>query len=208
MLKNVIFLLLLLKMCFVFGQQKTIVIDPGHGGMDSGAIGVNGFKEKDVVLEVAKEIIRLNKTIFDGQLDIYLTRYRDTLVSLSDRAKLTKAINADVFVSLHCNHSVNPNTKGIEVYVYNRKNSFSRLSIWLGYGLQKGLSEKLGFKSRGVKFANFQVLRDAGEYSAVLVEMGFITHTSEADYYLKSENIRAMALAILMGLCNYFNIGF
>lgn len=65
-LKNVSFVILLLKMCIIFGQettvQKRIVIDVGHGGKDSGAIGINGIKEKDVVLDIALEILRLNKT--------------------------------------------------------------------------------------------------------------------------------------------------
>ena len=96
-------MILLLKMCLVFGQQKVIVIDPGHGGTDSGAIGINDILEKDVVLNVAKEIIGLNKTLFDERFAIYPTRYTDTLISLKDRSRLAKALKADVFVSLHCN---------------------------------------------------------------------------------------------------------
>jgi N-acetylmuramoyl-L-alanine amidase len=114
-LKNVSFVILLLKMCFVFGQKKIVVIDPGHGGIDSGAIGVNGIYEKDVVLKIANEILNLNKSLFYNELDIYLTRYNDTLISLSDRSRLTESLKADVFVSLHCNASQN-NSRGMEVY--------------------------------------------------------------------------------------------
>jgi N-acetylmuramoyl-L-alanine amidase len=118
-LKNVIFVFLLLKMCVIFGQepatQKRIVIDVGHGGKDSGAIGINGIKEKDVVLNIALEILRLNEES-EKSLDIYLTRYSDTLISLTDRTKLAKALNADLFISLHCNHSDNKNGAGVEVY--------------------------------------------------------------------------------------------
>lgn len=64
-LKNFSFVILLLKMCTIFGQeidaQKRIVIDVGHGGKDSGAIGINGIKKKDVVLDIAKEIVSLNE---------------------------------------------------------------------------------------------------------------------------------------------------
>ena len=109
-LKNVIFLLLLLKMCFIFGQpttsKKLVVIDVGHGGKDAGAIGINGIKEKDVVMQLANEILRLNKG--QGNLEIYLTRYSDSLISLKDRTKLAKALKADVFISLHCNHFKTP----------------------------------------------------------------------------------------------------
>ncbi|PRX39374.1 N-acetylmuramoyl-L-alanine amidase family protein [Salegentibacter salegens] len=77
-LKNVSFVFLLLKMCFVFGQeigsQKIIIIDPGHGGKDSGAIGINGIKEKDFVLDIALEILKVNEQS-EIPLEIYLTRY-------------------------------------------------------------------------------------------------------------------------------------
>ena len=113
-LKNVSFVVLMLQMCFIFAQQKVIVIDVGHGGKDPGAIGINGIYEKDVVLDVGLEILRLNKTVLDNKLDIYLTRYKDTLISLSDRSKLAKSIKADIFLSLHCNASESI-SKGFEL---------------------------------------------------------------------------------------------
>ena|GEM_PF-190831 len=201
--------ILLLQFCFVFGQQKVIVIDPGHGGTDSGAIGINDVLEKDVVLNVAKEIIVLNKTLFDDRFAIYSTRYTDTLISLKDRGRLARALKADVFVSLHCNASINT-SRGIEVYVYTPKpeEGYIKASIATGLSILKESTGKLGFKERGVKFANFQVLGETVAYCpSVLVEMGFMTHADEADYYLRSKNIRAMALAILMGMFNYFNAG-
>ena len=104
-LKNVVFLLILLKMCAGFAQnptaKKRIVIDVGHGGKDSGAIGINEIQEKTVVLNIAKEIVKLNRTILDNKLDIYLTRYRDTFISLADRSKLPKTLKADLFISIH-----------------------------------------------------------------------------------------------------------
>ncbi|MER3374580.1 MAG: N-acetylmuramoyl-L-alanine amidase [Allomuricauda sp.] len=51
-----------------------VVIDPGHGGIDSGAIDINGTYEKDVVLKIAKEILKLNSSLFENKLDVYLTR--------------------------------------------------------------------------------------------------------------------------------------
>ncbi|MDF0718337.1 N-acetylmuramoyl-L-alanine amidase, partial [Muricauda sp. 334s03] len=100
-LKNVSFVILVLKMCFIFGQessaQKRIIIDVGHGGKDSGAIGIKGIQEKDVVLSIANAILKLNNEM-KKPLDIYLTRYSDTLISLSDRTKLAKALKAELFV--------------------------------------------------------------------------------------------------------------
>ncbi|MDC6367338.1 MULTISPECIES: N-acetylmuramoyl-L-alanine amidase [Flavobacteriaceae] len=200
-------MILLLKMCLVFGQKKVVVIDPGHGGMDSGAIGVNGIYEKDVVLDVAQEILKLNKSLFNNELDIYLTRYNDTLISLSDRSRLAKSLKADVFVSLHCNASQNT-SRGVEVYVHNSESSNSKTSFALGVAVLNENTQKLGFKKRSVKFANFQVLRETISYCpSVLVEMGFMTDTDEADYFLETRNIKALALTVLMGVMGYLNNG-
>lgn len=206
--KNVIFGLLLLKSCLFFGQdfsdKKVIVIDPGHGGVDSGTVGINSIQEKDVVLDIAKKIIWWNKTLFDNQLNIHLSRYRDTLISLSDRNKLAKLLHADLFISLHCNHSPNPNAKGVEIYIYEKKNIFSSSSVWLAFNLLKRINEELGFKSRGVKFANFKVLRDAASfYPAVLMELGFLSNEDESEYFLNHKNTKALALAILMEIIEF-----
>jgi len=205
--KNVIFLLYLLKMCFIFGQetavQKRIIIDVGHGGKDPGAIGVNGIKEKDVVLDIALEILRLNEKS-EKPMDIYLTRYSDTLISLLDRAKLAKALNADLFISLHCNHSQNPNARGIEVYVAKKRTQYSKDATWFAFQLQSLFKKKLGFKSRGVKFAEFQVLRETIDYSpSVLLEIGFLSNWDEANYFFRTKNFKIIALTILMGFDNF-----
>lgn len=211
LLKNVSFTILLLKMCIIFGQeidaQKRIVIDVGHGGKDSGAIGINGIQEKDIVLKIAKEIVSLNEKS-EAPLDIYLTRYNDTLISLSDRTKLARALKADLFISLHCNHSDNPKARGIEVYVGMNESGNSKESVWFAYQLQNQIKKQLGFESRGVKFANFQVLRETvGFYPAVLMELGFLSNGDESKYLLYNRNIRAIALSILIGLYKYLNIG-
>jgi len=207
--KNVSFAILMLQFCVIFGQQKVIIIDPGHGGKDTGAIGANTIQEKDVALSIAKEIIRLNKTLLNDKFDMYSTRYKDTLISLSDRSRLAESLKADVFVSLHCNAS-NTLAKGMDIYVHNTNDEevLIKKSIGMGLSILEESTLKLGFKKRAVRFANFQVLRENIEIRpAILIEMGFISSTDEADYFLKIKNIRAMALAILMGLYNYLNVG-
>ncbi|MEZ7514143.1 N-acetylmuramoyl-L-alanine amidase family protein [Flavobacterium frigidarium] len=200
-------MILMLHFCLIFGQQQLIIIDPGHGGKDTGAIGLNKVQEKDVVLNIAKEIIRLNETLLNDKFDMYSTRYKDTLISLSDRSRLAKGLNADVFISLHCNAS-NTSSKGMDVYVHNTQTEEENLkkSIGMGLSILEESTQKLGFKKRGVQFANFQVLREnITSRPALLIEMGFVTNPDEADYFLKPQNIRAMALTILMGLYNYLN---
>ncbi len=192
-----------------FGQQiqrekKVIIIDPGHGGMDSGAIGINKLKEKDVVLEIAMEILKWNKTILNNRYDIYLTRYSDTLISLSHRAKLARVLRPDLFISLHVNHSANKKAKGIEVYIHNSinlKNENLGQSIEFANNIIEQLHKKLGYNPRGVKKANFQVLRQTiNTCPSVLVELGFLSNIDEADYLKKEENKNALALAILMSI--------
>ena len=203
-LKNVSFIFLLLKMCIVFGQetstQKRIVIDVGHGGKDSGAIGINGIQEKDVVFNIANTILKLNNES-GAPLDIYLTRYADTLISLLDRTKLAKALKADLFVSLHCNHSDNPNARGVEVYVAGATSKYSDDATWIAFQLQEAFNKQLGFESRGVKFANFQVLRETIVYGqSVLLELGFLSNRDEAYHLTEEESILAIALSILSKL--------
>ena len=204
MLKNVSFVILLLKICIIFGQetaiQKRIIIDVGHGGKDAGAIGINGIQEKDVVLSVANAILRLNSDL-EKPLDIYLTRYSDTLISLSDRTKLAKALNADLFVSLHCNHSDNSNARGIEVYALRKQGKFSKPSVFMGYQIERALCEAIGYESRGVKFADFQVLREATDYfPAVLIELGFLSNRDEGSYISDNSNREHIALSILLSI--------
>ncbi len=153
-----------------------------------------------MVLKIAKEMVSLNKSIFGESFEIYLTRNTDTLISLGDRALLAKKLNADLFVSLHCNHSDNPSAKGVEVYV-PRYGEYLQESILLAYQLQKGLRQNIGFKSRGVKFANFQVLRETVDYCpTVLVELGFLSNRDEAQHLTEDENVLALALSVLGGL--------
>lgn len=201
-LKNVSFVILLLKSCILFGQdldaKKIIIIDPGHGGNDSGAIGVNNSKEKSITLKIARLISELAEKNLSKTVEIYQTRYSDTLVSLSDRAKLAKVLNADLFLSLHCNHSDNPNARGVEIYVSNQRSKFLDEATWLAFQLQADLNEKLGFESRGVKFANFQVLRETTDFMpSVLLELGYLSNKDESHYISEYGNLQRIAIAIL-----------
>ena len=205
-LKNVSFVFLLLKMCIVFGQemsaQKRIIIDVGHGGKDAGAIGINKIQEKDIVMDIAIAILKLNKEL-EKPLDVYLTRYKDTLISLSDRTKLAQLLKADLFVSLHCNHSDNPNARGVEVYVTNAESKYSDDSTWFAFQVQAVLNKELGYESRGVKFANFQVLRETVDVcTSALIELGFLSNKDEGKYISNSNNIQLIATAILLSIQN------
>lgn len=95
---------------------KKIVIDPGHGGKDPGAIGVNVIKEKDITLTVAKQLADLLKE--DG-FAVYLTRDKDIYLSLEERTAIANSLEADLFISIHVNSSRNRRLRGIETYYLN-----------------------------------------------------------------------------------------
>ena len=118
---------------------KKIVLDPGHGGKDPGAIGVDGVAEKDIVLKVAKKLAaKLRK---DLGVQVVLTRKDDRFVSLEDRTAIANAEDADLFISLHMNASPNSEAKGVETYYLDnttdeasmrlaaRENSTSRRNV-------------------------------------------------------------------------------
>lgn len=198
-------------MCFSFCQvelpKKIVVIDPGHGGKDTGAIGVHGVLEKEVVLKIAKEILNHNHIILDDRIEVYLTRYKDTLISLSDRAMLARELKSDLFISLHCNAAIT-GVSGMEIFVADKDNPHMESSVQLATSVLGESGRKLGIKERGVKVGNFQVQRETMDYCpTILIETGFVTHVDEGDYYKEPRNIKAMALAILLGIYNYLKSG-
>lgn len=182
---------------FALGQNaKIVVIDPGHGGHDSGAIGFNEMREKDIVLRIALETQALNVLENESHLQIYLTRHTDIFISLKDRSIISKVLKADLFISLHCNYSKNPDARGIEIYLYEQKNIFQTESLIFATSLENEFNSSIGFESRGIKFANFQVVKDVSRIcKSVLFEMGFLSNRDEA-YYL-DKNIETIASSLL-----------
>ncbi len=97
--------------------KRKIVIDPGHGGKDPGAIGPTGLMEKDVVLDVALKIKELMKN--KPNYEIILTREKDIFIPLNERTEIANRLKADLFISIHANASPNSYAKGIETYLLN-----------------------------------------------------------------------------------------
>jgi len=93
---------------------QTVVIDPGHGGHDVGAVGSRGIMEKDVNLGVAKELKRYLEK--ESDLKVVLTRDEDVHVELPDRAEIANSEDGDLFLSLHCNSWFNDGAHGLETY--------------------------------------------------------------------------------------------
>jgi N-acetylmuramoyl-L-alanine amidase len=114
------------KQLAVSGIRK-IVLDPGHGGKDPGAIGVGGIAEKDIVLAVAKKLERKLKQ--EMGVEVVLTRRDDRFIPLEDRTAIANAEGADLFVSLHMNASPNSEAKGLETYYLDNTNDEGSLRL-------------------------------------------------------------------------------
>lgn len=106
------------------GQRKTVImLDPGHGGIDPGAIGVSGVYEKNITLAAAKEFREILTA--SGRYDVRLTRDSDTFVPLRDRMALARQQGAELFVSIHADAVARPNVKGLSIYTLSEKASDS-----------------------------------------------------------------------------------
>ena len=180
---------------------KTITIDPGHGGHDPGAVG-NGLQEKEINLSIA---LKVQKILKQKGINVVMTRTNDTYLSLSERVDVAVRKNADTFVSIHTNSAAAASASGTETYFSSAAlNSRSADSKQLATFIQKRLYPALGTKDRKVKDAGFQVIKK-NPLPAVLVELGFISNSSDAsklgsDYYRNKA-----ADAIASGIVDYYN---
>jgi N-acetylmuramoyl-L-alanine amidase len=102
---------------------RLLMIDPGHGGRDPGAIGVHGTYEKDVVLDIAKEVTRLVSR--NPGINVKLTREDDTFIDLRERMELGRRAGADLFLSIHADSAPNRKARGLSAYTLSEKASDS-----------------------------------------------------------------------------------
>ena len=178
-------------------QVKTIVIDPGHGGRDPGAVSVEQrIKEKDLNLDLA---LKLGRTLEQQGFTVLYTRDDDSTVPLAGRGG---KFRADLFISIHHNASKNISASGAETYCLLSKNSFDRniaAAFQIACEMQKAQSKASGSYGRGVKFADFKVLRDA-QCPAILFEAGFITNPDDEKRAVSDNYRQIMADSLAQGI--------
>jgi len=148
---------------------STVVVDAGHGGKDNGAFRRYGGAEKQATLDVAT---RLAQKLRESNFKTIMTRSSDVFVPLDERAAISNRQNNAIFVSIHFNDSSRRGIRGFETYYH------SAVARDLAYRIQGELLTIPGAANRGVKTANFRVLRKAA-YPAVLVECGFLSNRKE-----------------------------
>jgi N-acetylmuramoyl-L-alanine amidase len=126
-------------------KKFTVVLDAGHGGKDSGAVGYNGYREKDVNLAVTKLI---NEKLKD-EFNTIMTRDDDVFIELAERAEIGNRAKTDLFISVHANAINKPSTRGIEVFYYSKKESAYAKAI---AAYENSVDEKFGITKDYTEF--------------------------------------------------------
>ena len=186
-----------LKLPEIKRNKFFVVIDPGHGGPDPGAIGIGGIKESDVVLDVSKQV---KKLLSEKGVNVKLTRNNEVDLDLSPRVYIANKTDADIFVSIHANASRGKrrDINGLETFYY---------SGWKGRLLAKKIQRQIlkvspGSPDRGVRQGRFYVIKNT-RMPAVLVEIGFLTGRLDARRLEKSIHRKRIAYAITKGILEY-----
>lgn len=185
---------------------KTIVLDPGHGGSDPGAIGPTGLQEKQVTLPIAEYL----KSILEAKgAKVILTRTTDVDVygphasgvdELQARVNVANGNRADAFISIHINSFSNPNVGGIATYYFDGSDQSKKLAS----AVQGQIAEHSGFNGdRGIQPGNLYVLRHS-LMPSILVELGFISNPKEEGHLKEMSTRQEFANELAKGLELYF----
>jgi N-acetylmuramoyl-L-alanine amidase len=168
-----------------------ICIDPGHGGADPGAIGISPFtlEEKELTLDVSSF---LREELASAGHTVIMTRQQDVFIRLEDRAAIANQASADLFISIHANAAETPEPQGMEVFCFPGSVRGRELAERV---LDSMLTEFDDHRNRGVKEANFAVLRLSG-MPAILVECEFLTNPRQLEFLADEGNQRRLAAAI------------
>ncbi|MGL5751087.1 MAG: N-acetylmuramoyl-L-alanine amidase, partial [Paraclostridium sp.] len=171
-----------------------VFVDVGHGGHDNGASG-NGNLEDELNLQIAKKV---EDKLKSKGIEVKMSRYSDTYVSLSERAKMANSYGSDVFVSIHQNSASASSANGIETYHHSNKSSHKPYS----QSIQEHAINETNARNRGVKSANFSVLRETNMPSA-LFESGFINNPNESQKLANPVYQNKLAQGIVNGIEEY-----
>ncbi|MCP6760660.1 MAG: N-acetylmuramoyl-L-alanine amidase [Fischerella sp. CENA71] len=174
--------------------RVVVLIDPGHGGKDSGALGIGGAREKDVILPIGK---KLGEILQRHGVQVVLTRSSDYFVTLPGRVKMAESVDADVFVSIHANSAGagRPDVNGLETYYYDTGLSLARI-------VHRSILQSVNVRDRGVRKARFYVLRKSSMPS-ILVETGYMTGRQDMARLKTASYQNQMAEAIARGILQY-----
>lgn len=171
-----------------------VFVDPGHGGSDNGAGGFGKF-EDELSLQIAKSVeLKLKQK----GIQVKMSRTSDVFIPLGERAQMANAYGADAFISIHLNSSSNESANGIETYHHTQKTSHRPYST----GIHNNAIKSTQGRDRGVKSANFVVLRETNMVSS-LFETGFISNAQENNKLSDPVYQDKLAVSIANGIESY-----
>lgn len=176
-------------------EQPVVVLDPGHGGVDPGAVGIGGLQEKTIVLPMSLRVAELLRA--EG-VQVIMTRSDDLTLDLEPRVNIANRANATVFLSIHANaiSLSRPDVNGVETY-YASESGRQLANI-----IHANVLPASGLGNRGVKQARFFVLRHT-DMPAALLEVGFVTGREDAPRLQDPRWRERTAQAIAQGLLQY-----
>lgn len=176
-------------------SEATIVLDAGHGGNDTGAIGNNGTYEKTIALKTAAAI---KAQIETTGAKVIMTRTDDSYIGLATRANSTNKHGADAFLSIHFDSTEEPNTaSGTSTYYYNDNDQDFATT------LNTQLETSMPLENHGIKYGDFQVLRE-NTAPALLLELGYINNGYDETTIDTDDYRQKVAQAVTNGLINYY----
>ncbi len=180
-------------------KVKTIVIDPGHGGHDPGAVGPSGLREKDVNLKIAK---RLRERLIEegksfGIENVYLTRSTDRFIPLEERTAIARKRKADIFISIHCNGARRKKAHGIETYIlgFTDDQTSLQLAARENATTTKGLNELGSTLKQYILSAKKEESQEVAGY----VQKSIIQNVSVKYKYVNNKGVKKAPFVVLIG---------
>ncbi len=172
----------------------TIVLDAGHGGRDPGAIAVDGTYEKDLIVDITRNIAAKLRTYGATVIE---TRTADYFISLDERANMSNREQADAFISVHYNSFPVLSVQGINTF-YNSQTDYQ-----LALDIHSELAANVPLQNRGIEQANYKVLRNT-QAPSILLELGFISNPYDLSMIRTADYQNNVADSIAAGLMQYF----
>ncbi|AWE06356.1 N-acetylmuramoyl-L-alanine amidase [Lysinibacillus sp. 2017] len=180
-------------------KDRIIVIDPGHGGKDPGAVSGQAV-EKSIVFKVTQLVKQ--KLEADGA-KVLLTRTGDTYPSLDDRTKFASANYGEMFISIHANAASSTSAKGTETFYSVTSNDNEKEDFVLASNINNQIVKNASMNNRGVKRADYVVVKGL-TIPAVLVELGFVTNAEDRSKLIDDKYIEIFAQSIYNGIVEYY----
>jgi N-acetylmuramoyl-L-alanine amidase len=202
-------------------RPSVVVLDPGHGGKDTGAIGQRKVYEKKAVLSISN---RVKAHLEAKKIKVRMTRTGDTYPSLDQRNAYAAREGADIFVSIHADSAGDASAHGVETFCMTaagcestnhygqggnlsaqKGNSYDAANAVLGFSIQSNLVKTSRRSDRGLRRGRFSVLKKAA-YPAVLVECGFLSNPEEEALMIDANYREAVARGISNGILGYITL--